>query len=47
VVCKKKAAEKKEKESKKVAVQVDELLTFRHFSKKAALEVDDVRHFTN
>jgi hypothetical protein len=47
VVYKKKAAEKKEKEPKKVAVRVDELLTFRHLSKKTTLEVDDVRHFTN
>ncbi|KAG8848236.1 coatomer subunit beta [Tulasnella sp. 330] len=32
----KKAAEKREKENKSVSVQVDDLLTFRQFSKKAA-----------
>ncbi|KAG8996714.1 coatomer subunit beta [Tulasnella sp. JGI-2019a] len=32
----KKAAEKREKESKNVSIQVDDLLTFRQFSKKAA-----------
>jgi len=37
----KKASEKREKEEAKVTVQVDELLTFRHFSKKAAPEADD------
>ncbi|KAG8967330.1 coatomer subunit beta [Tulasnella sp. 419] len=34
----KKAAEKKEKETKAVAIQVDDLLTFRQFSKKAATD---------
>ncbi|KDQ15645.1 hypothetical protein BOTBODRAFT_31532 [Botryobasidium botryosum FD-172 SS1] len=34
----KKAAEKKEKESKVVAVQADDLLTFRQFSKKAGTD---------
>ena len=39
----KKAAEKKEQEgSKAVAVQVDDLLTFRQFSKKAADDIVDV-----
>ena len=39
----KKAAEKKEQEStKKVQVQVDDLLTFRQFSKKAAEDIVDV-----
>ena len=40
----KKAAEKKEQEgTKKVAIQVDDLLTFRQFSKKAAEDLVDVR----
>ena len=39
----KKAAEKKEKETKKSIVQCDDLLTFRQFSKKAADDVIDVR----
>ena len=39
----KKAAEKKEKETKKTIVQCDDLLTFRQFSKKAADDVIDVR----
>ena len=38
----KKAAEKKEKETKKTIVQCDDLLTFRQFSKKAADDVIDV-----
>ena len=39
----KKAAEKKESEKAKAAiVQVDDLLTFRQFSKKAADDVIDV-----
>lgn len=38
----KKAAEKKEKETKKSVVQCDDLLTFRQFSKKAADDVIDV-----
>lgn len=38
----KKAAEKKEKESKVTIVQVDDLLTFRQFSKKAADDAIDV-----
>ena len=39
----KKAAEKKEQEgSKPVAIQVDDLLTFRQFSKKAADDLVDV-----
>ena len=37
-----KAAEKKEKETKKNVVQVDDLLTFRQFSKKGADDVIDV-----
>ncbi|KAH8111863.1 coatomer protein [Phellopilus nigrolimitatus] len=37
----KKAAEKKEKETKANVVQVDDLLTFRQFSKKAADDVID------
>ena len=38
-----KAAEKREKESKVKAVQVDDLLTFRQFSKKNAVDgADDV-----
>ena len=40
----KKAAEKKEKETKKTIVQCDDLLTFRQFSKKAADDVIDVRN---
>lgn len=40
----KKAAEKKEAEAaKKSVVQVDDLLTFRQFSKKAADDIVDVR----
>lgn len=40
---KKKAAEKRDKESKESAVQVDDLLTFRQFSKKATTDaLDDV-----
>lgn len=38
----KKAAEKKEKENKTSAVQVDDLLTFRQFSKKNAADGIDV-----
>jgi vesicle coat complex subunit len=39
----KKAAEKKEQESTKpAAIQVDDLLTFRQFSKKAAEDIVDV-----
>lgn len=41
----KKAAEKKEKENKTSAVQVDDLLTFRQFSKKNAADGIDVRFF--
>lgn len=41
----KKAAEKKEKETKKSVVQCDDLLTFRQFSKKAADDVIDVSLF--
>ena len=40
----KKAAEKKEKETKAKIIQVDDLLTFRQFSKKAADDVIDVCH---
>jgi hypothetical protein len=44
----KKAAEKKEAESSKAAiVQVDDLLSFRQFSKKAADDVIDVRTKTS
>lgn len=44
----KKAAEKKEQEgTKKVAIQVDDLLTFRQFSKKAAEDLVDVRGLTS
>lgn len=43
----KKAAEKKEKETKAKVVQVDDLLTFRQFSKKAADDVIDVRSVVN
>lgn len=40
----KKAAEKREKESKEKAVQVDDVLSFRQFSKKSAVDgLDDVR----
>ena len=39
----KKALEKKEKESKAVAIQVDDVLSFRQFSKRAATDgLDDV-----
>lgn len=38
----KKAAEKKEKETKANVVQVDDLLTFRQFSKKTADDAIDV-----
>jgi coatomer subunit beta len=42
----KRAAEKKEAESeKKAAVQVDDLLTFRQFSKKTADDAIDVGYF--
>jgi coatomer subunit beta len=41
----KRAAEKKEVETtKEEVVQVDDLLTFRQFSKKTADDVIDVRH---
>lgn len=43
----KRAAEKKEAESDKtVEVQVDDLLTFRQFSKKAAEDIIDVSHLS-
>ena len=43
MVVQKKAAEKKESEKAKAAiVQVDDLLTFRQFSKKAAEDIVDV-----
>ena len=41
----KKAAETKESEKKAAAIQVDDLLSFRQFSKKAAEELIDVRLF--
>lgn len=44
VCLQKKAAEKKDSEtSKAVAIQVDDLLTFRQFSKKAVEDIVDVR----
>lgn len=42
-----KAAEKKEKENKSVAIQVDDLLTFRQFSKKSTGDGLDVRRLFN
>lgn len=42
IVLQKKVAEKKEKETKKTIVQVDDLLMFRQFSKKGADDVFDV-----
>lgn len=44
----KKAAEKKAKDTKKSAVQADDLITFRQFTKKTANDgVDDVSSSAN